>query len=134
MMLKRVSWQGPATLDDEYRGFAQLPNVHLSRRGTRMLQLLPLLSEACAAVEVWGLTSHERLCLITADTQRAPWLVIIEPVTGDEYEIRFRLPAAEAPWDQAMVWGSAPIPEEACRMVCIGMERSRGWNFAGKST
>jgi hypothetical protein len=131
-MLKRASWQGPATLDDEYRGFEELPNGHLSRAGTRMLQLLPLLSEACSAIDVWGLTSHESLCLIAADTQEAPWLVIIEPAPGDEYEIRFRLPGSEAPWDHAMVWGSARSPEEACRMVGIGMERSRGWNFLAK--
>jgi hypothetical protein len=127
MMLKRAAWQGPATLEDEYRGLEQVANVHLARAGTRMLELLPLLGQACSGLGVWGLTSHERLCLIAADTQQAPWLVIIEPVPGDEYEIRYLLPGPEAPWDHAMVWGRARSPEEACRMVVVAIERSGGF-------
>jgi len=133
MTLRRASWQGPAALDDEYRAFEKLPNKNLAGAGTQMLRLLPLLYEACSGLDVWGITSHERLCLIATDAHDAPWLVVIEPVPGDEYEIRFRLPDSEAPWDHAMVWGRATNPEDACRMVRTGIERSRGWHRRASS-
>jgi len=127
MTLRRASWQGPATLDDEYRAFEKLPNTHLAGAGTQMLRLLPHLDEACSDLDVWGVTSHERLCLISTDADDAPWLVIIDPVPPNEYQVRFRMPASEAPWDQAMVWGRASNPEDACKMVRTGIERSGGW-------
>jgi hypothetical protein len=125
MTLRFAPYHRTESLNDFYRKLAALPKDNpLSTAGAQMLDLLPLLAEACANVDLWGFTSHERLCLRERNEYESPWLVIIDPLPGDGYDVRFRLPDHEAPWPQAMIWGHARSKEAACAMVRVGIARS----------
>jgi hypothetical protein len=134
MTLHFAPYRGTDSLHAFYRKLAGLPKVNrLSKSGAQMLELLPLVAEACADLDLWGVTSHERLCLRGANEYESPWLVIIEPIPGDGFDVRFRLPDDEAPWPGAMVWGHAHTKEDAGAMVRVGVARSRPRNSVKSS-
>jgi hypothetical protein len=84
MTLRFAPYEGTDSLHSFYRKLAELPSENpLSTAGALMLDLLPLVAQACADVDLWGFTSHERLCLRATNDYDSPWLVIIDPIPGE---------------------------------------------------
>jgi hypothetical protein len=127
MPLKRASCQQPKSLETFYEEWATSSDSGSQSIGTQMLALLPMLTEACAAFNVWGLTSLAHLWLLAADDFRSPWLVCVTAFPGQGYRIRYRMTQADAPWPEAFAEGIAPDEADACRLILIAMKRSGGW-------
>ncbi len=128
MALIRASCQGYPLLDS-YRQLGERKEAEWRQVAAQMIELIPLLEEVCAPVEAWGLLSHERLCLLAVDDFRSPWYVVIaaQAFVGG-YDIRYILPAHEAPWPDATVGGHAQTSRDARHMVRTAMVRSGAWN------
>jgi hypothetical protein len=113
-------------LDSFYRDAAASSDEMTAAQGTAMLRLLPGLEEICAHRQVWGLTSHNNLCLLSADDWRSPWWVVIVPHEGS-YEVRYLMDESDRPWPDALVAGSTEDLSQALEMIRIAMTRSGGW-------
>jgi hypothetical protein len=128
MALRRASCQPSKTLDKFYQELDGLPSDNCySSVGHEMLRLLPALGHALEHVDVWGLTSHERLCLLARDDYTSPWFVIVRAVPPDGFQIRYLMPEKETPWPDAYVEGTAPTVAQACDFVVTAIKRSGGW-------
>lgn len=127
MSLRRGSCQPSQTIAEFYAGMVALgPSNVFSRIGSQALDLLPRLEEALADIEVWGITSHEMLCLHNVDDYTAPTLVAVHP-HSDSFEISYRLPEPLSPWPDAVVHGTATSTGQALSMIEIAIARSMGW-------
>jgi hypothetical protein len=127
MPLKRASCQHSASLETFYKEFAASDEAFSKSMGEQMLSLLPMLSQACAPFDVWGLTSMHHLWLLAADDWRSSWLVCVTALPAEGYRIQYRMPQADAPWPNAFIQGIAPDEATACRRILIAMKRSGGW-------
>jgi hypothetical protein len=94
---------------------------------TAMLALIAALRALPDEREVWCLTSHNRLCLLTERDYRTPWYVIIDALDTRNYTVEYLMPAEGAPWPNAYVRGEARSTEAALKMVVIAMSRCEGW-------
>lgn len=129
MALKRASCQQSDTLEGFYSRLAASDDRVSAGIGNQMLSLLPMLSELCEPLEVWGLTSLYHLWLLAEDDWRSPWLVrITASPEGEEYKISYCMADIDAPWPGALVEGVAKGRQTACQFISIGMKRSGGWS------
>jgi hypothetical protein len=92
-----------------------------------MLALIAGLRAVPDERRLWGLTSHERLCLLSENTSRSPWYVIFVALDTDNVSVEYLMPSEDAPWPDAYVRGHASSVDDAVRMILIGMDRSGGW-------
>ncbi|MCA9794163.1 MAG: hypothetical protein KC910_20285 [Candidatus Eremiobacteraeota bacterium] len=93
--------------------------------------MLELLSQAPDRPGVFGLTSHESLCLLSEDNYDTPWWVIITPTPPRTFQVEYRPHEAVPPWKDAYVKVLARTPKEAVEQALFGMERSRAWTEGG---
>ncbi|WP_437275473.1 hypothetical protein WME90_30050 [Sorangium sp. So ce375] len=128
MALNRASVQQSKSLEEFYGELKSSTDSTTASIGDGMLELLPLLRDACSDRDAWALTSLMRLWLLAADDPSAPWLVSVMAVPGNGFQVTYRMSAAESPWPDALVQGMAIDEADACRMVRIAMERCRGWS------
>jgi hypothetical protein len=131
MQLVHCSEQGSQTLDEFYADIAanEPPYWHT---GPAMLSLIKRLREIPDDRQVWGLTSHSRLCLLAQDEifkndVFRPWYVVFVAGSTNEYYVEYRMPESIAPWPNAYVRGEARSEDEAVEMILTAMERSGGW-------
>ena len=129
MALLKASIQKEKSLEEFYGALKESTDAVSSSTGSSMLELLPLLRELCAEVEVWCLTSLARLWLLPGDSPGAPWLVSVQPFPGQGFRISYREVASEAPWPKAEVQGFASNEADAIRMVRNAMQRFGSWCF-----
>jgi hypothetical protein len=128
MHLKRVSSQTDSSLKEYFEKLAALgPQQGISRSGSQMLVLLPLLDQALHMHDVWGLTSHTSLVLLAVDDEKSPWYVTIEAEYWGGFTVRYQLPGPIAPWPNAQVQGFVTTAERAVDLVRIAMLESKGW-------
>lgn len=127
MHLVRCKDQKRATLEEFY-GEAAASDDPVSRKGgAAMLDWIARLRALPDDRQVYGLTSHYHLCLLSQDTAASPWFVIIVASDERSYYIEYLMPEHEAPWPNAYVRGEARSMDDAVRMVVTAMERSGGW-------
>jgi len=122
MQLQRCSDQKHATLEEFYSEFRKQSQI-----GETMLALIARLRRLEDQRKVWGLTSHERLCLLSQDSWETPWFVKIVALDPRNYFIEYLMPERVAPWKNAYVTGEACSEDDAIRMIFIAMEKSEGW-------
>jgi hypothetical protein len=128
MHLTRCKDQKRITLDEFY-GEMRNSNEPITRKsGEVMLDLLARLRALPDDWRVFGLTSHNRLCLLSQDTCTSPWFVIVSAFDDRNYFIEYLMPEREAPWPHAYVRGEARSADDAARMIRTAMEKSGGWN------
>jgi hypothetical protein len=141
MKLTRCQDQKSMTLDEFYSRFITPQDHPISRdektamldlisreSGRTMLDLISRLRSLPDERRVFGLTSHEWLCLLAEDTSTSPWFVMINAFDKRDYSVRYLMPQAVAPWPGAYVLGQAQSEDEAVQMILIAMERSEGWS------
>jgi hypothetical protein len=95
--------------------------------GRVMLSLIGRLRAFPDERQVFGLTSHLRLCLLADDTWKSPWYVIVSALDSRNYTVEYLMPQPVAPWPQAYVRGEARSEDDAVKMVLTAMEKSEGW-------
>jgi len=128
MHLTRCQDQKRQTLDESYTEAAQGTEPVTREGGQTMLDLLARLRALPDERQLYGLTSHYRLCLLAQDTSQSPLFVIISTLDKRNYFIEYLMPERLAPWPHAHVRGEARSEDEAVRMILTAMEKSEGWN------
>jgi len=92
-----------------------------------MLDLIDLINETFPKTQIWGLTSHDRLVLLTEDNWDSNWYVIIENIGNNEYYFEYLIPENKSPWPNGIVKGVAQSLKEAKKYLGISMKESEGW-------
>jgi hypothetical protein len=123
-----ASCQGRASLEPFYADLASSNPESYEAVASGMLRLLPFLHELCRSVDVWALTSHATLVLLSTDDWHSRWHVRIRAVSPKQYRIWYFMPEVDAPWPDAAVEGIADSPEQAVEFIRIAMQRSGGWS------
>ena len=127
MHLVRCNDQKSKTLDEFYKEMSEADRVE-REIGTTMLSLLAHLRALPDGRNVWGLTSHYRLCLLAEDSYETPWFVTVVALNERNYFVEYLMPERVAPWPHAYVRGEARSEDEAVQMILTGMEKSEGWS------
>ena|SRR5215469_2169389 len=120
MHLTRCKDQKRATLEEFYTEARDLGKV--------MLDLIARLKASPDERQVYGLTSHYHLCLLSQDTSASPWFVRVIALHERDYHIEYLMPESEAPWPKAYIRGEARSTDDAIRMILTAMEKSGGWS------
>ena len=125
MELIRCKDQGSKSLIEFYESFDEKGNFY--ECGIAMISLIERLKSWPCDYRVYGLTSHERLCLLDEDRHNSPWFVIIRAIDKNNYFIEYLMPQKEAPWQGAYVKGEAFSEDDAVQMILLAIEKSEGW-------
>ena len=127
MHLTRCHDQKSKTLDEFFDDVNKQDHVGSREGGKAMLDLMVRLRALPGSCQVYGLTSHHRLCLLAADSYKSPWFVIIAALDKRNYFVEYLMPDNVAPWPHAYVRGEARSEDDAIQMIVIVMEKSEGW-------
>ena len=129
MPLKRISSQG-GSLAGHYTEYAGV------RGNPQMLELLPCLENVCVLHDVWGLTSLHTLWLVAEDNGvpmvevngvwRPRWQISVSH-DGDTFKVSYRMSPDTAPFEGAFVEGWRQKPDEAAKIVAIGIASCGAW-------
>jgi hypothetical protein len=128
MHLTRCKDQASKTLDEFYTDISQHDGDIDRSIGQAMLNLLARLRALPGEREVWGLTSHYRLCLLAENSSATPWFVILAALDMQNFYIEYLMPERVAPWPNAYVRGEARSIDDAVRMIVTATEKSEGWS------
>jgi hypothetical protein len=128
MHLTRCHDQESKTLDEFFERVSRRDDVVCREGGKAMLDLIARLRALPDSREVYGLTSHHRLCLLAADNYQSPWFVIISALDKRNYFVEYRMPDDVAPWPGAYVRGYTSSVDRAVQMILTAMEKSEGWS------
>jgi len=77
---------------------------------------------------VYGLTSVDRLCLLSQDDYTTPWWVVLTSHSARDFTVECRMPADQAPWRSAKITGKTEDLSKAVEMLVESLKVSRGWN------
>src|SRR5689334_22297145 len=121
MLIRRITSQGPETLEQRYQRAIDTSQQDTERRPAQgMLNLIKELQEDGPDPLVWGLTSIIRLSLHAVDDWKSPALVIIDPTMGGGWRISCVMPRELQPWPEAIISGNTDDLAEAVRRVRLG--------------
>lgn len=128
MHLTECQDQKSRTLEEFYTEVSQQESVVCREGGKAMLDIIARIRALPDERRVFGLTSHQRLCLLAQDTFRSPWYVIISALDGRNYSVEYLMPEHIAPWPHAYVKGEASSEDDAVQMIVTALEKSEGWS------
>lgn len=127
MKLTRGRDQKRQTLDGFYTELSEGEDFVGRSCGKAMLSLLKRLRTLPDDRIVFGLTSHDRLCLLAEDAYESPSFVVVSALNDQNYYIEYLIPEQVGPWLHAYVKGEARSEDDAIRMIEIAMTESGGW-------
>ena len=127
MKLTKCRDQNKQTLEEFYTELSQHENVACRESGKAILDLLPRLHVLQNQYQVFGLTSHLRLCLLAQDSYQSPAYVIISALDKRNFSVEYLLPSHACPWPRAYVRGEACSEDDAVQMIEIAIQNSEGW-------
>ena len=128
MQLIRCQDQKTKTLDEFYAEMSHGKFPGTSKSGEAMLNLMTRLRALPDHRSVYGLTSHQRLCLLATNSYLSPWFVIVSSLDKNNYYIEYLMPEHVSPWPHAYVRGEARSEEDAVKLILIAMDKSEGWS------
>jgi hypothetical protein len=71
-------------------------------------EIIHLINDAFKEIQIWALTSHDRLVLLTENNWETKCYVIIRNIRGSEYYFEYLIPETKRPWPDALIHGVAP--------------------------
>ena len=125
MNLVECSCQPNETLEEH---FQKLNREYVNGKGT--LALIERLRDFPDDRTVYGLTSVDRLCLLSQDDYTTPWWVVITSHGIDDFRIECRLPQEQAPWRGAQILGKTKDLGKAVEMVVKMLETAAEYDTA----
>jgi hypothetical protein len=118
--------QNDRELTEFYSAAAQETDFTSREICKAMLEWIKRIELELPDLEIWGLTSHYRLVLMSTDTFEGDWSVIIIGQQGN-FKVDYLIPKENAPWTNAYVTGETTDFEEALKMSLIGIKNSGAW-------
>jgi hypothetical protein len=97
------------------------------KKSQAMISLINEINKIFVTTQIWGLTSHDRLVLLTENKWDSRWHIIIENIGNNEYYFEYLIPDYKSPWKNGTTKGVASSIEEAIKYLGIAMRESEGW-------
>jgi hypothetical protein len=128
MPIVRCTEQKRQTLEEFYKEMGDdKSNPVWKTRSDNMLGFLKMINENFIETKIWGLTSHDRLVLLTGDSSESDWYVIVSNIGNSEYYFDYKVPEDKLPWPYATMRGVANSLTQAKKYLAIAMQESDGW-------
>jgi hypothetical protein len=125
MPIQRSSIQKKITLEEFYQDIIDTSTNHYADVARGMIGFLGMVNDTFKETQLWGVTSHTRLCILKEDVH-GDWYVIVANI-GNDYYFEYLLPKHKQPWDNATVHGKAESLEEAKKYLLIAMLECEEW-------
>jgi hypothetical protein len=94
----------------------------------RMRSLIAALSAELPNTMVWGLTSHDTLCLMSVPEYDAgPWHVAIDAKVGGGFEVTYRPPEGDLPIQNSEIVFRVSDPDHAIERIKQAMSLTLAW-------
>lgn len=110
--------------------YAELLLCHTSEHNQKvsraMIELTNLINQIFKDTQIWGLTSHLRLILLTENRWNSKAHVIIS-YGSEGYHFEYAISDEKCPWPNAHVRGYSKSLEEAKKYLAISMNESGAW-------
>lgn len=116
MTIKKCSEQDDSTLEE----FFEYNNA--------MLNLISELKNYASPVTVWGLTSLNRLCLLSDNDSRSPWYIIIFAKDPSSYVVEYLKHGEGRPLDESYAREEVNTLEAAVRLIQMAIKNTGGWS------
>jgi hypothetical protein len=127
MPLLRSQSQGKGDLSEHYADQDGDQPWRLDSNA-RMRTLISMLDAQLPNTTVWGLTSHDTLCLMSVPKYNAgPWYVAISAMVGGGFEVTYRLPEGELPIPDSEILFRVSDVDLATEHIKIAMNLTRAW-------
>lgn len=126
MPIVRCSAQKSKTLEEFYRELIPKPGDKFGDGGTPMLKVLEILNRIFKETDIYGLTSHATLLLLSKDDDEMEWFVAINGF-GNIFCIEYIIPKKDSPWENATIKGQTTLLDSFEEMIIISMYKSEGW-------
>ena len=93
-----------------------------------MRSLIAALSAELPNTMVWGLTSHDTLCLMSVPEYDAgPWHVAIDAKVGGGFEVTYRPPEGDLPIQNSEIVFRVSDPDHAIERIKQAMSLTLAW-------
>ncbi|ROH99612.1 hypothetical protein [Chryseobacterium daecheongense] len=126
MPIVRCSAQKNKTIEEFYREFIPKPGDRFGDGGTPMLKVLEILNRIFKETDIYGLTSHTTLLLLSKDDNELEWFVAINGFEN-RFCIEYIIPKKDSPWENATIKGQTTSLDLFEEMIIISMYKSEGW-------
>jgi hypothetical protein len=127
MPLIRSHSQGNGALTDHYCD-RDGDMTWRNESNARMRTLIAALSDELPNTMVWGLTSHDTLCLMSVPNYDAgPWHVAIDAMVGGGFEVTYRPPEGDLPIPNSEIVFRVSDPDHAIESIKQAMSLTRAW-------
>ena len=126
MPIIRCKSQKSRSLSEHYLELTVSDDKYSRSAGETMIRWIQRLDNEFPTLNIFALTSVDRLVLMSSNDWTADWSVIIIGYEG-HYHVEYLLPENESPWHNAYVIGNTKDFEEAIEMTKLGMKKSRAW-------
>lgn len=127
MPIIRCKDQKRQTLEEFYSEWASDKNQLSADLGKSMLAIIDLINNTFIETEIYGLTSHAHLLLLSQDSSDSDRLVSIIANGLQEFHVEYLIPKEKQPWSNATVKGATKSLDEFRNYIIIAMTESRGW-------
>lgn len=126
MPIIRCSAQGKITmtLEEFYQKLSNEKNSeYIQQAGKSMLLLLDMINLTFIKTNLYGLTSHDTLCVFPTYNWEDEWFLKITGVDKNVFKFEYTIPSDKRPWKNAIVVGV----EKAKEFLIIAMVESNVW-------
>lgn len=127
MPIIRCKDQKSQTLEEFYFERASDKHQLSTDLGKSMLAIIDLINNTFIETEIYGLTSHAHLLLLSQDRSDSDWFVSIITNGFQEFRIEYLIPKEKQPWPNATVKGATKSLDEFRNYIIIAMTESQGW-------
>lgn len=102
-------------------------NPFWQEKSVAMIKIINEINRTFKTTQIWALTSHYRLILLSENNWQSRWNVIIDYIGNYEYNIQFAIPDYKSPWENGKISGDVKSLKKALKYVYIAMKESEGW-------
>ena len=126
MPLVRCSEQNRQTLEEFYSEWASEPNEVSARLGECMLKVIELIDTTFVETQLYGLTSHAHLLLLSENDSMSDWHVALIG-NSEEYVVEYRITDENQSQRNPSIKVVTKSIEEFKNALIIALLESQGW-------
>ena len=127
MPIARCSDQGPLTLREYFADVATWSDKYYHLMAPHMITAVELIDRLFPTTQLFGLTSHGRLVLLSHDSSKPPWHIIVSHQIH-EYQLEHMLGRNQHPWPGATALCTAKTIDELEKLLVLAMDLTGAWS------
>ncbi|GGH78034.1 hypothetical protein HNQ91_003969 [Filimonas zeae] len=128
MPIVRSSQQSNETLEGFYKQLESESTTAATKSiGADMLAFIAMINKTFVSTMMYGVTSHNVLCIQVDDAEESDWLILVNGIGYNRYLIEYKLPPGIKSCHNVTVKGDVHSLEEARSFLIVAMNESEGW-------